>query len=259
MLAEILTCAMMSMTSVQDKLNTSEPVVMEETVPAADNSKDKFWAQRKSLRIGYDIHTFQNSAGGTFPVKFGLGVSNVSSIWFHKKPVAGMVKFAFDHGIDLNYTMFNTEVDSEGYSGPSGYLGSAPVEPSDGEDMPFDITKIGMHYLSVGYALGASVTVNPVAKLRVNGYFHFVPSAAVTLSGTMLNVGFMPYCKYGAEVTYSRIGVGFEWGSGMSNMSDMMSKLMSEDQNTETPKAKYYSNYAKIYLALRFGKSKKKK
>ena len=124
--------------------------------------------------------------------------------------------------------------------------------------MSLDVSSIGMHYLSIGYALGASVSVNPVAKLRLNGYFHFVPSASLLLSGTSINLGFMPYCRYGAEITYDWIGIGLEWGSGMSNMSDLMTSLTSEMEGMEieAQKSKYYSNYMQIYLAFKFGKKK---
>lgn len=259
MLAAILTCTMMLCPSVQDTLNSFETEAVEVEAQTADPSKDQFWAKKRSLRIGYDMHTFQNESGSTFPVKFGVGLSRCRNVWLHKKPIAGMIKFAFDRGINLDYSMFNTKIDTEGYDGPSGYIGSDPVEPDEGEgDMPFDLSKMGMHYLSVGYALGASVTVNPVAKLRVNGYFHFVPSASFVLSGSMINLGFMPYCKYGAEVSYGWFGIGCEWSSGMSNMTDLLSKLTSENPDAEAVKAKYYSNYARIYMSFRFGKKKKK-
>lgn len=74
-----------------------------------------------------------------------------------------------------------------------------------------------------------------------------------------LNLGFMPYCKYGAEVSYDWFGLGVEWGSGMSNMTDMITQMMGEETGMETIKSKYYSNYTRLYVAFRFGKNKKKK
>lgn len=250
---------MMLSSYVGETSDSFEPVAEAVTVQTEDLSKDRFWSKKRSMRIGYDMHTFQNESGTVIPMKFGVGLSRCRNVWFHKKPIAGMIKFSFDHGVNLDYGMFDTKVSNDGYEGPSGYLGNESYESSDEvDDMPFDLTKIGMHYLSLGYALGASVTVNPVAKLRVNGYFHFVPSASLVLSGTMINLGFMPYCKYGAEVSYDWFGIGCEWGSGMSNMTDFMAKLTSEGSDTEVVKSKYYSNYARIYMSFRFGKKKKK-
>lgn len=259
MITELLICAMtLGVPAQQDTDNDIETAAASETVD------ESFWAKRKTFRIGYETHTFQNANGAELPMKFGVGLSNINNVWLHKKPVAGMLKFAFDHGISANYGMFKTANEETDYTGPSGYIGNAPVQ-DDGSDtgMPFDLSKIGMNYLSVGYALGASLTVNPIAKLRINGYFHFVPSGAMIVSGSTLSIGFMPYCRYGAELSYGRVGFGLEWGSGMSSMSDMMAKLMTiadeEAQSVNsTPKTKYYSNYMNIYFALRFGKNKKK-
>ncbi len=218
---------------------------------------EKFWARKKALHLGYEIHHFQNEAGGEFPAKFGIGYATVRNVWLHKKPIARMMRFAIDHGANLNYTLFDTKsVGEDGYTGPSGYLGSGTAE-SEGE-MPFDLKKLGNHYLSVGYAVGVSLTINPVAQLRVNGYCHFVPSFAIQFSGSQIYTGFMPYLKYGCEVGYGKIGVGVEWGTGMSKMTDLMSKFASEQENFEVPKSKYFSNYTKIYLSIRMGKVKKK-
>lgn len=223
-----------------------------------------FWAKRKTYRLGYEFHTWKNAAGISTPVKFALGFSNVKNAWLHKEPIAGIMKFSFDRGIDLNYSMF--DMDAPSYS-QSEYVGEDSSESSDSseegeEEMGFDLASIGSHYLSVGYALGASLTINPVAKLRLNGYVHFVPSVALQLAGNSLNLGFMPYLRYGGEVSYNWFGVGVEWTSGMSNMTDMVTKLMSEvseEGNAAVPKTKFHSDYMRVYIAFKLGKPKKKK
>lgn len=264
MIVNLLICALTLGTPVVEPVSDDRDseYYLDETGSKADaekaEAKEKFWAQRKSFRIGYDMHTFQNELGATTPVKFGVGLSRSKSVWLHKKPIGGMVKFAFDHGLDLNYSMFDVSVQEDvNYTGPQGYVGNTPLEDyyeEEGEE--FNLNSIGSHYFSLGYALGASVTVNPVAKLRISGYFHFVPSVALQVSASALNVGFMPYLKYGAEVSYSKVGVGIEWGTGASTMSDYMPKLMGESENASVPKAKYYSNYMRVYLAFRMGRKK---
>ena len=267
MILEILTCAMMSVAQTSAIVDTTaaQSAITEVAEPveeSADDAKsavrEEFWKRKKCTRLGYEFHTVQNAFGAELPVSFGVGLSRCRSIYLHKKPIAGIMKFAIDHGFDVNYSMFDTKVTvEEEYDGPLGYLGSEAVEDFEAESGSLDMNSIGMHYASVGYALGASLTVNPVSKLRVSGYFHFVPSAAVILSGTMLNVGFMPYCKYGMEVSFNKIGVGVEWGSGVSGMTDYMQKLVSDTENPTLSKSDYYSNYTRIYLALRLGKSKR--
>ncbi len=225
-----------------------------------DPKKEKFWAKRKALRLGYEVHQFQTMAGEGIPQKFGVGLSYPRSVWFHKKPIGGFMKFAFDHGIDLNYTMFDLISDNN-YTGPSGYMGPADDledwQQEADEEGGFDLTSIGNHYVSIGYSLGVSMTMNPVAQLRLTGYAHFVPSFAAHISGMNINIGFMPYLKYGCELSYSWFGVGVEWGTGVSKMSDMMAKLIAEGAEYSTPKTKFYSNYTKFYISFRLGKVKK--
>lgn len=204
------------------------------------------------MRIGYDMHDWQNEQGGYLPLKFSAGLANVNQVWLHKKPIGGVLKFGLDHGSNINYSLFDMKEDFSDYKGPTGYLGPNSGIYDDDDDSD-GLPDIGMHYVAVGYGIGLSVTVNPVAKLRVNGYCHFVPSVAMVISNSEISAGFMPYVKYGAEVSYSKVGVGIEWGSGMSKMSDVLSQLVS-DSDSSPEKKKYYSNYMRIYLSLRFGK-----
>lgn len=267
MITNLLICALSfgaPLQATEDTLCTTCIEAQEDPAKAAADAA--FWAKRKTYRLGYGFHTWQNSAGSTTPVKIALGFSNVKNVWLHKEPIAGIMKFSFDRGIDLNYSMFDINMKDPSWKGPSGYIGEDSEGSTDsveegGDEMGFDLASIGSHYVSVGYALGASLTVNPVAKLRVNGYFHFVPSVAMSLAGTSFNLGFMPYLRYGGEVSYNWFGVGVEWTSGMSNMRDMFAQLMAESVDTDAsvPEAKFYSNNMRVYIAFKLGKPKKKK
>lgn len=220
-----------------------------------DPKKEKFWAKRKAMRIGYLKHDFQGAENYPLPTKFGLSLTRAKSVWLHKKPIGNFMKFGFDHGLDINYTMFQNEFTDDHYTGPSGYMG--PQEDLDNyvdeEESGPNLSSMGSHYISLGYALGVSLTINPVAQLRLEGYAHFVPSVGLQLSGTNLYLGFMPYLKYGCELSYGFFGVGVEWGTGVSKMSDMMPKLIGEGYPS---KNKFYSNYTKIYVSFRMGKAR---
>lgn len=260
MLTQLLICAMALGTPCQDSTNVDAQVPAESAV-LADEVNEDFWNNRKSFRIGYEMHTFQTESGGVMPMKFGVGLSRVRNVWVHKKPIANMLKFSFDHGIAANYGMFAASLpEDSGYNGPLGYLGTE-TDVYDDSDEETGANSMGTHYFSAGYAVGASVTINPVANLRVNGYFHFVPSAALLFGDSGFQVGFMPYFRYGAELTYGKVGLGLEWGSGVSKMSDLSAKFgdMAEEDSESgfTPNYKYYSNYMQVYLALRFGKNRR--
>lgn len=235
--------------------------VVESTISANNESNqvneapvlnERFWRKRKSLRFGYEMNVLQNANGSVYPEVFGVGFSNVRNFWLHKKTIANCLKFAFDMGFDINYTFLDL-ADDDSYTGPSGYVGTEPLPDGDGEAL-VDLTSIGSHYFSVGWALGVSVTVNPVAKLRVAGYAHFVPSAAMHFSGLSANVGFMPYLKYGCELSYGAVGLGAEWGTAKGKCTDLISSFMSESENSVAPKSLLYSNYTKLYIVFRFGR-----
>lgn len=262
MFCNLLTCALLLGTPAPQAESEAATIEYSE-VKRADSTQveaepvinEKFWARKRAMHLGYEVHHFQNEAGGEIPAKLGVGYATVRNVWLHKKPIARMMKLAIDHGATINYTLFDSDLSTEDYNGPSGYLGSESL--SDEGGLPFDLKSLGSHYFSVGYAVGLSLTINPVAQLRVNGYCHFVPSFAIQFSGGQTYAGFMPYMRYGCEVGYGRVGVGVEWGTGMSKMTDLMSKLNAETDNFEVPKSKFYSNYMKIYLSIRMGKVKK--
>ena len=212
---------------------------------------DRFWKRRKSLRLGYGNNQLQNVNGGVYPEKFSVGLSSTKSYWLHKKPVSNCVKLAFDMGVDLNYTHLGLGSD-ESYTGPSGYQGTASP---DGENVSsMDFVDIGSHYFSLGWAFGVSLTANPVAQLRVAGYAHVIPSAGVQFSGLNANLGFMPYLKYGCELSYGVFGLGVEWGTAKGNCIDLIGVLEYEDEDYKAPKSLLYSNYTRLYVVFRLGK-----
>lgn len=247
----------------QEVSDTAVAVVEEMAMPEDEGSfqeyeapvlNERFWKKRKSLRIGYESNLLQNANGGVFPAEFGVGLSRIKSIWLHRKPIANCLKFAFDMGMDVNYTLLAAESD-ETYTGPSGYLGTEPLPDGESESlMDIPSLDIGSHYLAAGWALGVSATVNPVAQLRVAGYVHFVPSAGVHISGISANLGFMPYLKYGCELSYGFFGAGVEWGTVKGKCIDLTSRFLSENGEGGTSKSLLYSNYTKIYLAFRLGR-----
>lgn len=262
MLTSLLICALtFGMPTVPMEIQTDESNV--EAI-IEDTQSDNFWNRQKTTRIGYEFHLLQNNTGGSLPVRFSVGLSNTRNVWLHYKPIAGIIKFSFDHGADANYSMLNTDSQTDDYTGPSGYLGTDDYVSGELDDSNIGLGSMGLNYLSLGYALGASVSINPIAQLGINCYFHFVPSAALIFGSSALNVGFMPYCKYGAEFSYGWFGIGVEWGSGMSNTTDFMTKLMTDSETDvqnnggKAPKQKYYSNYTKVYLSFKFTKKKKR-
>ena len=165
-----------------------------------------------------------------------------------------MIKFGLDIGLDLNYMWMDKEAEHSDYDGPSGYLGSEPVEESSDMEM---LAKLSGHHISIGLAAGPSVTINPVSKLRLCGYAHFVPSASFFAQGMSLNVGFSPMMKYGLEASYGAIGLGIEYNSGMITYQDMIKYASVKGNGGDVStlyKSRYFLESTQVYVAFRFGK-----
>ena len=263
MLSILFVCAMSLLTpaTAQEVSDTVVAEVQEAPVPGNDNCyqehdvpvlNERFWKRRKSLRFGYESNLLQDASGGVYPEKFSIGFSRAKSFWLHRRPIANCLKFAFDMGLDVNYTLLEDETDNS-YTGPSGYLGTDPL-PSYDEEASIDLPAIGSHYFAVGWGLGVSATVNPVAQLRVAGYVHFVPSVGFQVSGLSANLGFMPYMKYGCELSYGIFGLGVEWGTAKGECVDLIGEMTATDESYVASKSLLYSNYTKIYLAFRLGR-----
>ena len=214
-----------------------------------------YWKRKKYNRISFNNNHFSSlHSSSDIPLKLSLGLDKGRNIFLHKKPIAGMIKFGLDIGLDLNYMWMDKEAEHSDYEGPSGYLGSEPVEESSDMEM---LAKLSGHHISIGLAAGPSVTINPVSKLRVCGYAHFVPSASFFAQGMSLNVGFSPMMKYGLEASFGAIGVGVEYNHGLNTYTDMMNYIRVEANDGDVSDlymARYYLQSMQIYMSFRFGK-----
>ena len=264
MIGTILACMLAVGSPVQDCNDFDKKKDNSTNEYSYDVKSDDFWDSKRSFRIGYELHNFQTESATSLPVKLGVGLSRVRQAWFHKRPIGGIMKFSFEYGLDLNYSMFETNITDDGYNGPTGFIGTEDPYYSEETEEGTLLGNIGMHYASIGYALGAGLTINPVKKLGINGYFHFVPSVSLLASGNSIGGGFTPYCKYGGNITFGKVGLGVEWGSGMTRTRDMIavltSKLNSEYDGAEISKekAKYFSNFTRFYLTFKVGQKKRR-
>ena len=256
MILSFLVAALLSATSAvehQDSLALPQEVNHTEHI---SQSEDKgYWKRKKYSRISFNTNHFSAlSSSSEIPLKLSLGLDTGRNIWLHKRSIVGMMKFGLDIGLDLNYMWMDTRPDNSDYQGPSGYLGTEPVDESS--DMAF-LAGLSGHHISLGLAVGPSVTVNPVSKLRVCGYAHFVPSASFFTQGMSLNVGFSPMMKYGLEASFGMIGVGVEYNHGINTYTDMANYIRVKGNGGDVSDlylARYYLQSMQVYMSFRFGK-----
>ena len=215
------------------------PTVVEE--PKSEINYDqleKRWNRKKCWNIGYSVPTLERR-DGTFmdwEADYAVSVKNVRSLYFHKKPLGGMVKIGLDYSLlDFTYSKLQLKHIEGVAAGEDTSFPSDPSAPSvsDGFDeivsedpsgSVLDLLgfNLGMHKLDQTFSVGPRITVNPIDHLMVGVYFH----GGFTLSGIFENdnfsYGFGHTLASGLCVSYKVIGVGFEylWGKVKYNQID---------------------------------------
>ena len=215
------------------------PTVVEE--PKSEINYDqleKRWKRRKCWNIGYSVPTLERR-DGTFmdwEADYAVSVKNVRSLYFHKKPLGGMVKIGLDYSLlDFTYSKLQLKHIEGVAAGEDTSLPSDPSAPSvsDGfdeivsEDPSGSILdllgfNLGMHKLDQTFSVGPRITVNPIDHLMVGVYFHGGFTASGILENDNFSYGFGHTLASGLCVSYKVIGVGFEylWGKVKYNQID---------------------------------------
>lgn len=192
------------------------------------------WDRKKVRNIAYSMQTLSPDFGNEINGKFGVALVSGRSIYLHKSPIAGMIKFSIDLGADINYAQY---LSAEG---------DYNMDSSLTEDIGIGIS--GRHHLDIGMFLGPAVSVNPVGDLMVTAYFRFVPSYSAFLMDVDAYHGFTPFFTYGGEVTWKWIGLGVEGRSGYGSYSSIMSLF----NGGESMKVGYATQAVRCYISFRF-------
>ncbi len=212
------------------------PTVVEE--PKSEINYDqleKRWNRRKCWNIGYSVPTLERR-DGTFmdwEADYAVSVKNVRSLYFHKKPLGGMVKIGLDYSLlDITYSKLQLKhiegvavgEDTSLPSDPSVSDGFDEIVSEDPSGSILDLLgfNLGMHKLDQNFSVGPRITVNPIDHLMVGVYFHGGFTASGILENDNFSYGFGHTLASGLCVSYKVIGVGFEylWGKVKYNQID---------------------------------------
>lgn len=229
-----------------DTLGTETSPAVADSLMAVDGERTKadkkksrraakgVWDRKKVRNIAYSMQTLSPDFGNEINGKFGVALVSGRSIYLHKSPIAGMIKFSIDLGADINYAQY---LPAEG---------DYNMDSSLTEDIGIGIS--GRHHLDIGMFLGPAVSVNPVSDLMVTAYFRFVPSYSAFLMDVDAYHGFTPFFTYGGEVTWKWIGLGVEGRSGYGSYSSIMSLF----NGGESMKVGYATQAVRCYVSFRF-------
>lgn len=188
------------------------------------------WGRKKFLSIGYVSQNLSPRLGNDLEGSFGVSLTNGRTIYLHKKPIWGKLKFGLDLGVDINYTKYKDYEEDYNY-----YYEEETILS-------------GMHQCDIGVLLGANVTVNPVSDLRVSAYFRFVPSYSMLILSGEMNGSYVSFFTYGGEVSWKCIGIGVEGRSG----SGKYGAFFSDDEGGGDIKEKFCTNALRAYINFRF-------
>lgn len=199
-------------------------------------------AQESKLRKKYINLSFSNiemKQDGSPSLKSNYGGAfTVGRTYFvHKKPIAGMIRFGIDATwFDINYANYKIE-----------YRYRDQGE-SESEFSSF-------HQAEIGMQIGPSITVNPISKLNIHGYFRYAPSFSAFYDGDSFRGGYASCFVGGGAVSYGVIGLGVEARFGGCNYKTFgggedEDKGYDTETTTTTSKSKFSG--MRVYLTFRF-------
>ena len=196
----------------------------------------KIWGRKRYWNISYSWGTLKDVDFDTkYNSKMGFVLSRGRVIYLHKKPVADMIKFGLDVGLDISYSKYKEK--DNGMYDRNFYLDDDDKEKS-----------LGLHSLDMGLAIGPSVTINPVSKLKIKVFFHVVPSYAMLIMDNSAYHSYKTNFTYGGEVTWSRVGIGIEGYTGTASYKGLLNKVL---EGLDKSDAKLVSNIPKVNSKFR--------
>ena len=218
------------------------------SICSAQETDNEVWTKRKKyFNIAYTNLNLGIADTHDAKSKFALGMNMGRVFYLHKKPLLNLMKFGIDASfIGINYANFNNEDIIPGYAGLLGDLND--MASSDYSDYEDEDINIGSHLLDVNLKVGPSLTINPVDKLKVHLYFHYVPTYSMLLLDSSFSHTYESCFDYGASISYKVIGLGIEyrWGHAKHNNTAL---LEYSDINDKT---KINTSALSFYISFRY-------
>ncbi len=182
----------------------------------------KVWGRKRYWKLGFANPHMRRTDGGemTWKNQFSVFVQQGRTVYFHPKPLFGMLKFGLDYGFcDLSYSKLKLK--SIEVTEPSAPEPGADTKPGGGfDDIVSDEPSgsigsllgidLGMHKFEYSLHVGPSISLNPWNHIIVAAYFHAMPTASGILENDKFSYGFGCAMAAGGSVAYKAISVGVE-------------------------------------------------
>lgn len=229
---------------------------------------EKVWKRKKYWKLGFSNPSIERTDGNamTWKTEFAFSFQRGKTLYFHSKPLWGVVKLGLDYGfLELGYAKLKLKTAES-----TGNIPSTPgSNPNDGfDDIISDDPSgsiisalgvdLGMHKIDYSLHVGPSISVNPWNHLIVAAYFHVKPTASFILENDTFSYGFGCATSAGVSVSYKAISVGVEgiWNTikyKQASFDDEEDDDGKDDGNLfNTKDFKLKQNGPRFYIALRF-------
>ena len=202
-------------------------------------SAQEYSPRKRYINLSYSSYDLKLDDSSPLKSNFGAAFTVGKTYFLHKKPVAGMLRFGIDATwFDANYANYEVEY------------------PYDEE---YDeIEKTNYHQVELGMQVGPSITISPLKKLNIQGYFRYAPSFSALYADEGVYGNYASLFVTGARVTYRFIGLGVEYRFGNSNYKEIGGDDEDGEENMEdmeeyTPtKLKANLSGLRAYITFRF-------
>ncbi|MDR1201177.1 MAG: hypothetical protein LBL58_06030 [Tannerellaceae bacterium] len=157
---------------------------------------------------------------------YGVAFSVGRTFYLHKEPIANMIRFGIDATwFDMNYTNYKIEY----------------ITNLDTEKYEYYQGEISMH-------IGPSITINPVDKLDIHGYFRYAPTFSGLYTDDAFYGNYASFFVGGGSISYGVIGLGIESQFGNCDYKE----FVSNNDDEVSSKLKMKLSGWRAYLTFKF-------
>lgn len=213
----------------------------------------KTYRQRSKYRnLSFVSQEYAPAAGDGLHLKsdYGAAFTTGRTYYLHKKPIAGIIRFGIDATwFDLSYT--NYKIDPNDYDYRRSKLS---FKDDFYEDDFYEDDSFQMHQADISMQVGASITITPIKKLNVHGYFRVAPTYSAIYSNEEIMGGYGTYYVTGGTLSYGVIGVGMEYRYGKGNIQSFgeSDDCNSDECDDSSKLGKSDFSGVRLYLSFRF-------
>lgn len=266
----------------RDSLSLSDELAqLKSRLDQAEQEKhfEQVWKRKKYWKFGFGNPSIERTDGEAmnWKTQFAFSVQRGKTIYFHSKPLWGMVRFGLDYGfLGMSYAKLELKTPAISEVNPSApELPSGPSSDGGFDDIVSDDPSgsivsllgvdLGMHKIDYSMHVGPSVSVNPWKHLIIAAYFHARPTASGIVENDTFSYGFGCAFSAGVSVSYKALSLGVEgvWSTIKYTQSsfddeeenDYVSSIDNADDSSSlfsTEKFKLKQKGPRFYVAIRF-------